>query len=75
MRQDIISTRQAAAEKKCTVQGIIAAIKRGSIDAQKVGWGYVIPVNKKYREWEPNRLRQQIGRESQRRLSVRKRHS
>ena len=66
MLPNVISTGQASTSKRCTVQSIIEAIKRGAIDGQKMGRDYVIFPNKKYREWEPNRLRQKIGRESQR---------
>ena len=61
----VMSTRQAATDKQCTLESIVAAVKRGAIDGQKMGHDYAVFPNKKYREWEPNRLRQQIGRESQ----------
>ena len=66
MPPKVIPTRQAATEKCCSVPSILAAIKRGAIDGQQMGREYVIFPNKKYREWEPDRLRQQIGMESQR---------
>ena len=62
----VLSTREAAKDKACSVQSILAAIKRGVIDGQKLGREYVVYPNKKYRDWQPNPVRQRIGRESQR---------
>jgi predicted secreted acid phosphatase len=75
MPPKVIPTRQAATEKQCSVPAILAAIKRGAIDGQQMGREYVVFPNKKYHNWEPDRLRQQIGRESQRGPSVNKRSS
>ena len=65
MPRRFMGTRAAAEEKGCSVQAILAAVKRGAIDGERVGREFVVYPNKKYRHWEPNRLRQQIGRESQ----------
>ena len=63
----LISTTAAAEEKDCSRQAVTDAINRGAIDGVKAGRNYVIRANKKYRDWQPNPVRQQIGRESQRR--------
>ncbi len=43
------------------------AISRGVIEGKKVGREYVVFPNKKFTAWQPNPVRQKIGRESQQR--------
>ena len=58
--------RATAAEiKGCSRQAIAGAIRRRAIDGDKVGRSYVIRANRKFEDWQPNPVRQQIGRESQ----------
>ena len=61
----IISTRQAAEEKGCSIQAILDAIKRGAIDGQRVGREFIVRPNKKYREWQPSEFRQKAGGKGQ----------
>ncbi len=65
MSADLISTMEAAEQKGCTRHAISAAIKRGAIDGVKAGRNYVVKANKKFTDWQPNPIRQKIGRESQ----------
>ncbi len=58
----ILSTRQAAKEKGCSIQAILNAIRRGVIDGQRVGREFIVRPNKKYLEWQPSEFRQQAGR-------------
>ena len=53
-----ISTKQASEKKGCTPQAIWGAIKRGEINGQQVGRSYIVAVDKKFAEWEPNPIRQ-----------------
>ncbi len=55
---DYISTAEAAKQKGCTPQGIWGAIKRGDINGQQIGRSYAVFVDKKFKEWEPNSVRQ-----------------
>ena len=62
----IIGTAEAAERKGCSRNSILGAIRKGSIDGEKLGpRSYVVRDNKKFQEWQPNAARQQIGRESQ----------
>ena len=62
---NVLSTRQAAEEKGCSMQAILDAINRGAIDGQKVGREHIVRPNRKYQEWQPARWRQEIGRQGQ----------
>ena len=55
---EYLSTAQAAKQKGCTPQAIWGAIKRGDIDGQQVGRSYNVSANKKFKEWQPNPIRQ-----------------
>ena len=60
---DLISTTEAARLKDVSRQAIVDAMKRGVIDGQKVSdRTLVIVVNKRFNEWEPNRIRQSAGK-------------
>ena len=72
-KSKLISTSQAAQDKACTIKAIVDAIKRGAIDGEQTGRYFVIRANRKYEAWQPNRRRQQIGRESQAHRKGRKR--
>ena len=61
-----ITITQAAERKECSRQAIHDAIKRGGLDAVQIGNMWVVLVAEKFSKWEPNRKRQEIGRESQR---------
>ena len=62
---ELITVPEAAKRKGCSRQALWLAVKRGSIDAEKIGRDHLVNVNQKFEDWEPNRLRQEIGRESQ----------
>ena len=64
MATKLISTMEAAEIKDCTRHTIGAAIQRGALDGEKAGRNYVVIVNKRFQDWQPNPVRQQIGRES-----------
>ena len=55
----------AADLKGCSRQAIAEAIQRGAIDGEKVGRNYVVRDNRKFQDWQPSQVRQEIGRESQ----------
>jgi len=58
-----ISTTEAATKKGVTRQAIIKAIDRGDIDGTRVSSRtLVVWENDKYREWQPNVVRQAAGR-------------
>jgi hypothetical protein len=59
---ELISTSEAAKLKGVSRQAIINAVKRGSIDGQKVSARtLVIVVNERLRAWEPNPVRRAAG--------------
>jgi len=60
-----ISVREAAERKECTVQAVRNAVKAGYVEAVQIGRAYIVLVNEKFEAWQPNRERQQIGRDSQ----------
>lgn len=62
---EFISTKDAAEQKGCTPQGIWGAIKRGAINGQQVGRSYIVAVDAKFKEWQPNPDKQKAGVESQ----------
>ena len=62
---EVISTNEAAERKGCSPQSIWNAIKRNELTAQQVGRSYIISIDKKFKDWQPNPERQQIGRDSQ----------
>jgi hypothetical protein len=57
-----ISVQEAAALKGVSRGGLWLAIKRGEIDADKVGRAFVVKVNKKFEEWERHREKQRAGK-------------
>ena len=62
----IIGTAEAAEKKDCSRNAILDAIRRGVIDSERLGpRSYAVKANRKFEEWEPNRKRQKIGRQSQ----------
>ena len=62
----IIGTAEAAEKKDCSRNAILDAIRRGAIDSERLGpRSYAVKANRKFEEWEPNRVRQEIGRKSQ----------
>ena len=62
---EFISTAEAAKRKMCAPQSIWNAIQRGEINAHRIGRSYAVTVDKSFEDWEPDRVRQQIGKESQ----------
>ena len=56
-----ISVQEAAALKGITRGAMWLVIKRGEIDAQKVGKAYVVKVNAKFNAWERHRVKQRAG--------------
>ncbi|MDA0710550.1 MAG: hypothetical protein O3B73_10130 [bacterium] len=62
---EFVSTKEAGERKACSPQSIWNAIKRGELNAQQIGRSFVVAVDQKFESWEPNRQRQQIGKESQ----------
>lgn len=77
MAKRLLSTTEAAAEKGCTKQTIHNAVKRKDIDGERLGGFLFVKPNKRFESWQPNPVRQKIGRESQkgRRNPARKRTS
>ena len=61
----LIDTATAAAEKGCSRKAILDAIRRGAIDGEQTGRYFVVMANRRFEVWQPNPVRQQIGRESQ----------
>ncbi len=60
---NLISTTQAAATKNTTRQTIASAIKRGELDAEKIGERVLaVKANQKFETWNPNPKSQQAGR-------------
>jgi len=50
-----ISTPEAAAQKNTTREAIIGAIRRGEIDAERLGQrAWAVKVNRKLEEWHPS---------------------
>ena len=66
---EFVSTAEAAKRKECSPQSIWNAIQRGEINAHRIGRSYAVTVDKEFEDWQPNRTRQQIGRESQKKAS------
>ena len=64
---NVLSTQQAAEEKRCSRQAILDAITRGVIDGQRVGREFIVQPNQKFREWHPSPMRQEFGRKSRKR--------
>jgi len=60
-----ISVKEAAEIKQTTRQTINTAIRTGKIDATRIGSYNAVLVNKKFNDWQPDPVRQQIGRDSQ----------
>ena len=56
MAMNILSTTEAAEIKGVSRQALSKAIKRGEIDAKKVGTrNLVVMDNKGFKEWQPNK--------------------
>ena len=47
-----ISTKEAAKRKGTSQQVVIEAIKRGVIDADRIGGVHLVRANKKFKEWQ-----------------------
>ena len=62
----LISTSQAADQKRCSRKAVVDAIKRGAIPGQQMGRYFVVIADERFEAWLPDRVRQEIGRESQR---------
>ena len=59
----LISTTEAATHKNTTRQTIAAAIKRGELEAEKIGERVLaVKANQKFEAWNPNPKSQQAGR-------------
>ncbi|GEM_PF-2383651 len=59
---NLISAAEAATMKNTTRQTIAGAIKRGEIDAERLGVRiFAVKVNRKFEEWQPSK-RQESGR-------------
>ena len=54
----MITVRDAAAQKGCTRAGLILAIHRGEIDAERFGNAWAIIQNQKFEAWTPNPIKQ-----------------
>ena len=67
MANKLIPVGEAAQEKGCSRNAVRDAIKRGALDGEQLGRFFFVKGNKKYKEWGPNKERQKIGRESQKR--------
>ena len=57
-----IGVSEAAKRKDCSGQAVRDAIKKGLIDATKIGNTFIIPVTNRFEEWEPNPNYQKGGR-------------
>ncbi len=64
---NLIPVGEAAEQKGCSRNAIRDAMERQALDGQKLGKFFFVKVNKKFTEWQPNPVRQKIGRESQQR--------
>ena len=62
---EMITLPEVGKRKGCSRQAAWGAVKRGDIDAQKLGRDHLVMVNKKFEKWQPNPVKQHAGRESQ----------
>jgi DNA (cytosine-5)-methyltransferase 1 len=51
---ELISVAEAAKHKDCSRQAIWGAIKRGDLDAQRVGRSYIVTTNRRFHQWLPS---------------------
>ena len=49
---NLLSTKEAAEDKGTSLQVILGAVKRGEIDAVKVGGVNLVRANKKFEKWQ-----------------------
>lgn len=49
-----LSVKEAAAQKGCTAQAVRYAIRKGRVDAERVGKVHIVVSNAKWETWEPN---------------------
>ena len=49
---NLLSTKEAAEDKGTSLQVILGAVKRGEIDAVKVGGVNLVRANKKFEQWQ-----------------------
>ena len=49
---NLLSTKEAAEDKGTSLQVILGAVKRGEIDAIKIGGTNLIKANKKFEQWQ-----------------------
>lgn len=59
---ELISITEAAERKGCTRQAIFGAIKRGEVDAQRIGHVFIVSANEKFNAWRPGEGYQKAGR-------------
>ena len=62
---DLIPVGEAAESKGCSRNAIRDAIRRKDLDGRQIGRFFFVRANKRFEAWQPNPLRQKIGRESQ----------
>ena len=54
-RYERISASEAAERKQCSRQNINTAIRKGKLNAEKIGAYNAVIVDAKFESWEPNR--------------------
>jgi hypothetical protein len=59
---EFISTADTAKRKKCSPQAVWGAIKRNALNAQQIGRSYVVAVDAKFDNWQPNPKIQAAGK-------------
>ena len=65
MARKILSVKETAAEKNCSVQAIHDALNRGALSGGKLGALRFVEADADLKAWAPNPVRQQVGRDSQ----------
>ena len=48
----LISTAEAATKKRTSLQVVLGAVRRGDLDAVKVGATHLVKANKKFERWQ-----------------------
>ena len=58
-----LSVEEAAGQKGCTAQAIRYAVRKGHIDAERIGKVHAILANPKWEQWQPNpRIQEAVKR-------------
>jgi len=57
---ELLSVKEAAERKKCSVQAIRDALATEKIKGQQVGRSFIVQVDRLFEDWAPN-LKRQVG--------------